>query len=126
MPSMTTVYTLTVTAEHGCTGSGPITVNVFSPLRIPSAFTPNGDGENDVFYIQGSPLGSRIESFAVFDRWGKEVFHRNDIASGDPAFGWNGFYNGAPAPKGAYVYQVFIRLADGTRQLFKGTVMLER
>jgi gliding motility-associated-like protein len=99
-------------------------VNVFSQLRIPNAFTPNGDGQNDVFYIMGGPQGSRIKDFAVFNRWGQKIFQVHDVLPDDPGYGWNGNYKGAPVSPGAYVYVVVMGFADGTQEVFKGTVML--
>jgi len=126
MPLKSTLYTLNVETLKGCKASGEIMVNVFSPVYIQNAFTPNGDGKNDVFYILGGPEGSRIKDFSIFNRWGQKVFQRTDVPPGDPAFGWNGYYNGSPAMEGAYVYKVIIRLADGSSQLFQGTVVLIR
>ena len=125
-PSSTTTYTLTVSSPAGCMDSGQLKVEVFSPLAIPNAFSPNGDGHNDIFYVIGGPVGSVVKEFAVFDRWGQRVFQAHDTAPDDPAFGWNGNIGGQPAPMGAYVYEIVIGLADGTHQLYRGTVMLVR
>ena len=72
-PAETTVYTLTVTSEGGCKASGEVTVNVYTPLTVPNAFTPNGDGHNDVFYVLAGPEGIRISELNVYDRWGQCV-----------------------------------------------------
>ena len=125
-PLATTTYTLTVTTAEGCEASGNVTVYVFSKVAIPGAFTPNGDGRNDIFYILGGPQGSRVKDFAVYNRWGQRVFHVADVAPDDPAFGWNGRVGGNDAPTGAYIYEILIVLADGTHQVYKGTVMLVR
>jgi hypothetical protein len=50
----------------------------------------------------------------------------HDAPPDDPAFGWNGKFNGADAPKGGYAYEIRISFADGTQQIYKGTVMLVR
>jgi hypothetical protein len=71
-------------------------------------------------------LGSKIKDFTVFNRWGQRVFQVRDAVPDDPGFGWNGRVNGSPASAGAYVYEIVIGFADGTQQLFKGTVMLVR
>lgn len=125
-PDANTLYTLTVTAPGGCTASAGILVNVYTPISIPGAFTPNGDGHNDLFYVLGGPINSRVEEFAVFNRYGAEVFHAHGTAPGDPGAAWNGTLHGTPAPEGTYVYMVVMAFADGTRQVYKGTVLLIR
>ena len=125
-PSSTTNYTLEVVSTAGCKASGTIIVDVYTPLSIPNAFTPNGDGRNDVFYILGGPEGSAIRDFAIFNRWGSRVFQVHDGTPGDPRFGWNGYLGGHPAPAGAYVYIVDLSLPNGKEQVYKGTVILIR
>ncbi len=102
-PLLTTVYTLEVVSTEGCKASGTITVKPYTGIRLPGAFTPNGDGHNDVFYVLGGPPGSLIRDFAVFDRWGQRVFEVQNAPPGDTAFGWNGLIRGQPAASGAYV-----------------------
>jgi gliding motility-associated-like protein len=125
-PTATTLYTLKLTSAGCGSDSGAILVNVYTPLGIPNAFTPNGDGHNDNFYVLGGPSNSRVEDFAVFNRWGQTVFRVHDVAPGDPAKGWNGYIDDKPAPPDTYVYLVVMRYADGSRQVYKGTVILIR
>lgn len=125
-PSVTTQYNLQVVASDGCTASGNITVKIFTQLRIPNAFTPNGDGKNDIFYIMGGPAGSLIRNFTIFNRWGQSVFQVHDAAPGDRNYGWNGNYHGTSCPSGAYVYMIEMVFSDHTSQLIQGTVMLVR
>jgi gliding motility-associated-like protein len=125
-PAETTVYTLTVTSEGGCKASGEITVDVYTPLTLPNAFTPNGDGHNDVFYVLAGPEGIRISELNVYDRWGLCVFQNKGGAPGDPHDGWDGTYKGKPAPAGTYVYIAVIPGLNSQQQVYKGTVMLIR
>ena len=125
-PATTTDYKLKIVSAGCGADSGYILVDVYTPLNIPNAFTPNGDGHNDILYVLGGPLGSRIEDFSVFNRWGAMVFHAHDANPGDPSAGWNGYLHGQPAPPDTYVYQVVMRYADGSRQIYKGTVLLIR
>lgn len=125
-PDTNTLYTLMVKAPGGCSTSGTILVNVYTPLSLANAFTPNGDGHNDLFYVLGGPVNSRVEDFAVYDRYGIEVFHAHGAAPGDASAGWNGRFRGVPAPIGTYVYQVVMQYAGGRRQVYKGTVVLIR
>ncbi|TDX02235.1 T9SS type B sorting domain-containing protein [Dinghuibacter silviterrae] len=120
------VYTLVVVSPEGCADTGAIIVNAFTPLSIPGAFTPNGDGINDIFYVLGGPVGSKIEEFTIFNRWGQEVFHVQGVPPGDPSYGWNGWFQGIPAPVGAYVYFIRMDYVNGVRQAYKGAVTLMR
>ncbi len=125
-PPATTVYNLRVVSANGCQGTGEITVKVNSLVRIPNAFTPNGDGKNDVFYILGGPAGSRIKDFSIFNRWGAKVFQVHNVSPGDPDFGWTGRVNGQPAPAGTYVYMAVLTLEGGQSETYSGTVILIR
>lgn len=126
MPLKNIIYTLNVTTAEGCKASGKVIVNVFSPIRIANAFTPNGDGKNDIFYVQGGPEGSRIKDFSIFNRWGQKVFQQTNIPPGERVFGWNGYYKGVAAPAETYIYTVTLLHADGSSQVFRGTVILVR
>ena len=77
IPYITSDYTVSVTDSSGCVGSTDFTLFVGEPLDIyvPNAFTPNGDGQNDVFEFYGVGI-SQVE-LKVYNRWGQEVFkHR--------------------------------------------------
>jgi gliding motility-associated-like protein len=125
-PPATTMYRLLVTGPGGCADTGDILVNVYTPLSLPNAFTPNGDGRNDRFYVLGGPVNSVVESFAVFDRWGQMLFRVQDAAPGDASAGWDGRVHGQAAASGVYVYTVVMKYANGTRQAYRGTVVLVR
>ena len=125
-PTTTTLYTLKVVAAGGCSDTASVLVNVYTALGIPNAFTPNGDGHNDIFYVAGGPQNSKVEDFAVYDRWGVVLFHVHGVAPGDPAYGWNGYVHGQLALPGTYVYQIVMKFADGSSRMYKGTVILVR
>jgi len=87
-------YALKVMSIDGCEASGKILVKVYSPLKIPNAFTPNGDGKNDVFNIIGGEAGSTINEFAIYNRWGQMVFSVKNKTPDNNGGGWNGTYKG--------------------------------
>jgi gliding motility-associated-like protein len=101
-------------------------VNVYTPLSLPGAFTPNGDGHNDKLYVLGGPAGSLVRDFAVFDRWGAPVFESHNATPGDSRAGWDGTSRGHPAEAGTYVYIIILALPNGAHQTYKGTVVLVR
>ena len=93
---------MNVTNEYGCPGSTMHTI-VITPryiLRIPTAFTPNSDGLNDKFKIQGN--GVKEFSIVIYDRWGMKVFESKDIN-----YSWDGTIYGQPAHPGVYVYHTY-------------------
>jgi gliding motility-associated-like protein len=125
-PPHTTAYTLNVTTDNGCTATGGITVSVLSKIYIPAAFTPNGDGHNDIFYVMGGEAGDRIKDFSIYGRWGQKLFEVQNVLPGDPGYGWNGDCNGTQQLPGGYVYIAVITSANGTEKIYKGTVVLVR
>jgi gliding motility-associated-like protein len=120
-PGVTTAYQLLVTANDGCSTSGKITIVVYHPLKMPNAFTPNGDGIDDVFRIPPQ-IALNINSFSVFNRWGQRIFYTNNSG-----IGWDGTLDGQKQPEGAYVWM--IQYTDALTKRFEttsGTVILIR
>lgn len=104
-----------------CTASAmvDITDSCLGAVSIPNAFTPNGDGHNDVFRVLGNGLTD--VRMRVFDRWGEKVF------DGDGQYrGWDGTVKGQPAATGAYVYFVTYTDPQGRQQERRGSVTLLR
>jgi gliding motility-associated-like protein len=115
-------YTVTATTSVGCLGTAIKEVKVYQrpDIYMPNAFTPNGDGHNDVF--RAVAVGIRTFNYlVVYNRWGAEVFHTTD-----PEAGWNGFLNGTLQPSGTYVWAVSGVDYEGRLVQHKGTVMLIR
>ncbi len=86
---------------------------------IPTAFSPNNDGENDRLYVRGKCITQM--DFVVFDRWGNKVFESESLNTG-----WDGTYKGQPMNTGTYVWYLKATLADGTALDKKGNVELVR
>jgi gliding motility-associated-like protein len=120
-PIGNTTYRLDVITSHGCTATAAETVDVFYDVRMPGGFTPNGDGRNDLFRVPPStPVV--IKQLAVYNRQGEQVFYTTNAG-----VGWDGSFNGQPAPAGVYVW--FIEYHDPLTKktaMKKGTVVLVR
>jgi gliding motility-associated-like protein len=125
-PLRTTTYYLQATASDDCTAIDSITVNVISKIYIPSAFTPNGDGKNDFFYVIGGMPGDVIENFTVFNRLGEKEFQIQNGIPNYTGYGWDGSFKSSPAPGGTYVYVITIKSKSGAEEVYKGTVVLIR
>ena len=121
-PLVTTVYRAVGIGMNGCRGedSVKITIDYKSPISAPSAFTPNGDGNNDRFRLMGVTFQTLTE-FRVFNRWGQEVFSTQNINDG-----WDGTFNGKPMDMGAYNYIIRVGYPDGATETLKGDVTLIR
>ncbi len=128
-PTESGFYQVTVVSVNGCRDEAVvrILVNREFPVYFPSAFSPNGDGDNDLFY-PFAQLGAvnKIHSFLIFDRWGNEMFVASNFQPNDPAYGWDGNNRGLPYNPGVFVYVAEIELADGRIEIFKGDVVLVR
>ena len=114
---------LVAVSEDGCvdTLSKMLRHSLAQTLYIPTSFSPNGDGLNDVFKIGGE--GIRLENFemSIFDRWGRELFISNN-----PDFGWNGKYltTGEYVPSGSYPYVINYKDQYGEPRTIRGHVVI--
>lgn len=118
-PELTAQYTLTAIDESGCNASATTTVAVIidKTIYIPNAFSPNGDGENDMFFAFVKDV-NRF-SMKVFDRWGELIF-----ASEDKNGFWDGTYKGKQLPPSVFVYYAQFEFPDGQKVNKKGTLTL--
>jgi gliding motility-associated-like protein len=116
------VYTVHV-SEGGCAAEDQVTVRVYknnADILVPSAFTPNGDGRNDI--IRPALFGvAKFSYFSVYNRWGQLLFTTNEVGKG-----WNGFFSGVAQASGTYVYQAQGYDVLGNRIYRKGTFVLIR
>ena len=116
-------YRLTATTAIGCTGYDDITVKVFKTgpsIFVPSGFTPNGDGKNDI--IRPILVGMKqLAYFRIYNRMGQLIFTTSTIYDG-----WDGRIKGNPQGSAAYVYQA--QAIDYTGKVVKqsGTILLVR
>jgi gliding motility-associated-like protein len=122
----TYTVTLIVMSDSGCTGSyfDTITVekcpdnNVGAPA-VPSAFTPDGDGINDLLLVKGGPF-SQLD-FRVFDEWGNQLFRATSQSQG-----WDGKFNGKPQPDGTYTWTLVGTTVNGKSYKMTGDVTILR
>jgi gliding motility-associated-like protein len=125
LPLASTEYVLKVWNQY-CHVSDTMVVAVDcqeSHVRIPNAFTPNGDGANDVFMIKGISI---VKHMVIFGRWGEKVFERDNFIAGDRASCWDGTYKGQKCAPGTYVYFVEMECPSGGTFSRKGSFVLVR
>jgi gliding motility-associated-like protein len=116
-PAETTSYRLTVTSAEGCSSSADVTVKVLKYLVIPNAFTPNGDGKNDIWdikYLDSYP-NNTVE---IFNRYGGKIFFSTGYT-----IPWDGRYKGTYLSSGTYYY--IINPKNG-RKVVSGSITIIR
>lgn len=114
-------FTMTLFADNnGCTGSASTIITVFKPIKIPNAFTPNDDGENDVWELEGLETYPNA-TLEVFNRWGTPVY--KDVGTID---WWTGYRGGEAMPVATYYYILDLGIADDESDRFTGSVTLVR
>lgn len=127
-PVRQTTYRVVVTDTEGCTAESSVTVSINKqrPVFVPEAFSPNNDGNNDIFIVHGSQVVKIIKRFEIFDRWGERMVSYQNFKTDDPAFGWDGKFQGRDALSGVYPYFVEVEYLDGAIDVIEGSVMLVR
>lgn len=127
-PTAQVTYRLTVENNFGCKSNDQVTIYVETelPVYMPTIFSPNGDGENDVFFVQSGPGVAEIEQFLIFDRWGNLVHERYNFLPNDPAFGWDGDFNRKPVNSHVFVWMMELRYQNGVRAVLRGDVTIVR
>ena len=124
--SVTTTYIVDVTSDHGCKNSDSVTIHLFcnsSQIFVPNSFTPNGDGQNDVFYPRGTGVKG-IKAFRIYNRWGELLFERDNIEINDASNAWDGSYAGGKPRPDVYVYIVDAVCETGEPIFIKGDVTI--
>jgi len=119
-PVSTTIYVLTVTDSNACTNSDTAIVTVIQGVfngKVSNLFTPNGDGINDNWFVEGIQNFPDNEVF-VYNIYGKEVYTKKAYTND-----WQGTFNGTELPDGTYFYVIRFESSDKIR---KGTVDILR
>jgi gliding motility-associated-like protein len=127
-PRETTTYHVKVENAFGCASLDDVTIRLVCSsgvVFVPNTFTPNNDGQNDIFYIRGKGIKS-AKSFRIYNRWGQLVFERNNFNIEDPAYGWDGRINGVQANPDVFIYVAELVCDSNEDFTLKGNVMLVR
>jgi gliding motility-associated-like protein len=120
-PAEPTLYTVYGISALGCRNWDSIYVDIdyHDNLYVPNAFSPNGDGNNDIFRVANLTF-QNVQEFRVLNRWGQEIFNAGDNR------GWNGTFKGKDQDPATYHYLIRVAYPDGSTKLFKGDVILIR
>nr|MCU0320385.1 gliding motility-associated C-terminal domain-containing protein [Flavobacteriales bacterium] len=113
----------TVSNANGCIDRDSLLISIavkdILPPKLPNAFSPNGDGVNDKFFVRGGPF--ETIDLKIYNGWGELIFQTTD-----PTFGWDGTHEGKHAINGVYVYSVVATTVDGLLHDRSGKVTLVR
>jgi len=122
MPEETTTYSVTITDEAtDCSITREVTVFVrdvacdVPNIFFPNAFSPNGDGNNDILFVRGNAISEVY--FAIYNRWGEQVFESNS-----KDIGWDGTFNGELVSSDVYGYYLKVTCFDGEMYETQGNV----
>ncbi len=124
-PTTTTIYTVIVKDANNCSATDSIKITVVEPpikcnsIFVPTAFSPNGDGENELECVFGDCIQTLY--FVIYDRWGEKVFETSDSK-----FCWDGKYKGKEMNTAVFVYYLNAVLLSGEKITKKGNVNLIR
>ena len=121
-PLEQTTYIVYGRNAEGCLDSADVDIlfTFGDDIVIPDAFSPNGDGRNDVFKIINIHSG-KLRDFKIFNRWGQLVFETTDIK-----VGWDGNFNGIPQDMDVFMYLAIVEHVDHTTKMYKGDLTLVR
>lgn len=115
------IVTVKTYNQYGCFDTASVAVSLMPPdFFMPSAFSPNGDGTNDVFRVINI-TNQRLLDFSIYNRFGQRIFYTIN-----PGNGWDGTFSGQPCEVGVYYYVVLVAYPDGTQKMVKGDVTLIR
>ena len=122
------LYTVKATTIYGCSKSDSMYIKTFcqnSQVYIPNAFTPDGDGRNDVLMVRGSGI-KLVKNFRIYNRWGQVVFERANFNVNDPQFGWDGKIRNTNSysPPDVYVYYCEVVCDDDIPFTYQGNITL--
>ena len=121
-PQTNITYLVQVTDANGCIGFDSVRVIIedLFQLNLPTAFSPNGDGVNDM-YKMNNVEGFKLELLQVFNRWGELVFSTKDINQE-----WDGLYQNVEVPMGTYIYHLSGYNYKGDKIVKSGNITLIR
>ncbi len=134
-PSETGLFELHFTGLNGCDSLVLLTVSLLPAdscltaptlpkVYAPNAFSPNGDGVNDLFLLFGNDQIEKIRSLQIYSRWGERVFEAFNLLPNDPSGGWDGSFRGKPMGPGVFLFYSEVLYKNGEVEIVKGDVNL--
>lgn len=123
-------YSLTITTIDNCIANSSIKIQIIPTRKIyiPNAFSPNGDGWNDIFMIYSGQAEQVkvIHTLRIYNRWGEQIYQQDNFLPMDPNFSWDGKFKGNFLDPQVLVYYAEIEFIDGYKELYKGDLTLTK
>ena len=126
-PPYSVLVSALATSADNCIASDSVNiiVNKVRKVYMANAFSPNNDGLNDYFTVNGSmPNVQKIVKMTIHNRWGQMIYEDYDFYPNQENTGWDGKYKGEPSELGVYVYQIDILFLDGEIIRYSGNISL--
>ena len=123
-----TMLYVVATNTGGCSSVDSIRIRTgcdLSLLFIPNTFTPNGDANNDRFFVSGKGI-REVRNIVIYNRWGIKVFENSNFQVNDPLSGWDGNFNGTPLTSDVFTYYVEAICTNGDKISKFGDISLIR
>jgi gliding motility-associated-like protein len=126
-PKSSTLFSLKVIDEKGCVGVGEVNISILirDVAFVPTGFSPNNDGNNDLLLIHGEK-GTKVLSFSVYDKWGERLYTQENTFVNDDKIGWDGTFRGNNMPPDVYAWSLVIEFINGEKKNFRGSTTLIR
>jgi len=99
-------------------------VNIKENIYLPNIFSPDGNGFNDIFFIQSDNKIQMINEISIYDRWGAKLFQKENVFPNDPSNGWDGTFKNQPVAAGVYAYRINYTTIFGDEVLKIGEVSI--
>lgn len=119
-------YMLTFIDEAECTVTSTISVpGAKCPVYVPNAFSPNGDGNNDLFRIEAKTgSNAKINTYLIFDRWGTQLYKAHNFFINSSDQWWDGTIRNKKAGAGAYIYLIEVEFDNNKTEILQGEVYI--
>ncbi len=127
-PPGTTTYTITIEDANGCIARDEITIitEISRPVYGPTIFTPDADGNNDLFTLGFGPQTKAFNSLRIYDRWGNLVYEGIGLPINDFNVGWNGRFQGELVNPAVFTWIAEVEFIDNVTLYYTGSVTVAR
>ncbi|MCY7291499.1 MAG: gliding motility-associated C-terminal domain-containing protein, partial [Ferruginibacter sp.] len=119
-------YRAVVKNIYGCTAIDTLRIHTLckgSQVFVPNAFTPDGDGRNDMLVVRSAGINA-IRSFKIYSRWGELLFEKYNFPPNNPTYGWDGKIKGQAGSAEVYVYILEVTCDNNEKLAFKGNISI--